>query len=122
MPRFKVTKFRTARRGISKVWLLVGIAVLVMIALGGLYWSRSGSNNETVIEPILVSVERGEFVSQVLDQGEIQSSDNVEIRCQVRARNGDVGVLSIIPEGSIVSACSPGACSAARRATAAGRC
>ena len=103
MPRFKVTKFRTARRGISKVWLLVGIAVLAMIALGGLYWSRSGSNNETVIEPILVSVERGEFVSQVLDQGEIQSSDNVEIRCQVRARNGDVGVLSIIPEGTIVS-------------------
>ena len=103
MPRFKVTKFRTERRGISKVWLLVGIAVLAMIALGGLYWSRSGSNNETVIEPILVSVERGEFVSQVLDQGEIQSSDNVEIRCQVRARNGDVGVLSIIPEGTIVS-------------------
>ena len=103
MPRFNVTKFRTARRGVSKAWLVVGIAVLAMVALGGWYWSRSGSDDEAIIEPILVSVERGEFVSQVLDQGEIQSSDNVEIRCQVRARNGDVGVLSIIPEGTIVS-------------------
>ena len=103
MARFTSSKIRDTRRAVSKVGIIVGLVVLALLIFGGFYWSQPGSDNETIIEPILVSVERGEFVSQVLDQGEIQSSDNVEIRCQVRARNGDVGVLSIIPEGTVVS-------------------
>ena len=103
MPRFKSSKIQDTRRAVSKTGVIVGLVVLALIVFGGIYWSQSGSDTETVIAPILVPVERGEFVSQVLDQGEIQSSDNVEIRCQVRARNGDVGVLSIIPEGTVVS-------------------
>ena len=47
-------------------------------------------------------VERGDFVSQVLDQGQIQSSENVEIRCEARARNGNTTVLNVVPEASLV--------------------
>jgi multidrug resistance efflux pump len=50
----------------------------------------------------MASVTKGEFVSQVLDQGEIQSSENVEIRCEVRARNGQMTVLTVVTEGSRV--------------------
>lgn len=56
-----------------------------------------------MIDPVLTSVIKGEFVSQVLDQGEVQSSENVEIRCEVRARNGSLSVIEVCEEGSRVS-------------------
>ena len=50
----------------------------------------------------MATVERGEFVSLVVDQGEVRSSENVEIRCEARARNGQLNVLQVIPEGTMV--------------------
>jgi multidrug efflux pump subunit AcrA (membrane-fusion protein) len=82
--------------------IIFGIAALVIGLLAWLYLSSSGS--KSVFNPILAEVKKGEFVSQVLDQGEIQSSDNVEIRCEVRSRNGQVSVIKVTPEGSSVKA------------------
>ena len=50
----------------------------------------------------MATVVNGEFVSQVLDRGEIQSSENVEIRCEVSARNGSLSVIQVVPEGTRV--------------------
>ena len=78
------------------------IAVALLALVGYFYWS--GNVAGETIEPIMAKVTRGEFVSQVLDQGEIQSSENVEIRCEVRARNGTLTVLSVCPEGVLAKA------------------
>ena len=64
----------------------------------------SGGDNAEIFNPITATVERGDFVSQVLDQGQIQSSENVEIRCEVRSRNGTTTVLNLAPEASAVDA------------------
>lgn len=82
------------------------IALFGMVAFGLIgftfYYINNSEDAGLAINPIMASVEKGEFVAQVLDQGEIQSSENVEIRCEVRARNGSLSVIEVIPEGSRV--------------------
>ena len=83
--------------------LLFGATVFGLIGVA-IYFFFSGNGGEVTINPVLAEVEKGEFVAQVLDQGEIQSSENVEIRCEVRARNGSLSVIELVPEGSRVAA------------------
>jgi multidrug resistance efflux pump len=91
------------RNGAAGPLILAAIAISVLV-LGGVFAVKYLNNGDSqeIFDPILATVERGDFVSQVLDQGEIQSSENVEIRCEVRARNGSTSVLSVVPEASRV--------------------
>ena len=81
--------------------VVFGLVAVTLVGAGIWYFIR-GQKTQTAIQPILAAVSTGDFVAQVLDQGEIRSSENVEIRCEVRARNGSVGVIEVIPEGSRV--------------------
>jgi len=91
------------RAGFSLVAVLIGVVVLVAMGAGGVYWIKSQSA-KSVFNPILAKVTKGDFVANVLCDGELQSSENVEIKCEVRARNGVVNVLQVVPEGTRVSA------------------
>ena len=93
--------FRKNRMGASKVLVLLLIAAIVLVGVGVKFFFFSGTTGPE-FDPILATVTRGEFVSKVLDQGEIESSENVELRCEVKARNGQVTVLKTCPEGSQV--------------------
>ena len=89
------------RSGVVGSMLLVGVVVCALLgALGYFFYNRGPV--EPAFNPILASVQKGDFVAKVLDQGEIQSSENVEIRCEVRARNGQLTVIALAPEGSRV--------------------
>jgi HlyD family secretion protein len=89
------------RRGSTSIAAIGG--VLLIVAIGGAaYWWISREDGMAVDQPILHTVSRGKFVAQVLDQGEVQSSDNVEIRCEARARNGAIKVIKLVPEGTMV--------------------
>lgn len=91
-----------ARRG-GKVAVLV---VLVIAAVGGMAgWrvlsgqSGSGAHDTPLTTPVKV----GPFVYEVVERGEIESSSNVEIRCEVRSRNSSgTTILQIVPEGTYV--------------------
>lgn len=96
--QFRIQQSRNGVVGPLVVFALVAVA---LVGFAAYYYFASGKENET-IEPIMATVTRGEFVSQVLDQGEVQSSENVEIRCEVRARNGQLSVISVVPEGTRV--------------------
>ncbi|MEM9940149.1 MAG: HlyD family efflux transporter periplasmic adaptor subunit [Planctomycetota bacterium] len=89
------------RRGVAAQLILVATVSVGLLAFAIFYWNGS-ADQTALIQPILSEVTRGEFVSQVLDQGEVQSSANVEIRCEARARNGSISVLKVTPEGSSV--------------------
>ena len=99
------TSFQTLlhknRRGLMAPFVVFGIVAVALIGIGAYYYLSSGGDGDE-INPIMANVTRGEFVSQVLDQGEVQSSENVEIRCEVRARNGSLSVLSVVQEGTLV--------------------
>ena len=89
------------RRGSTTAIALFGFVAVGLVGFT-LYYMNNGETSVMLVDPIMTSVEQGEFVAQVLDQGEIQSSENVEIRCEVRARNGSVSVIEVVPEGSRV--------------------
>ncbi|MEZ6096570.1 MAG: HlyD family efflux transporter periplasmic adaptor subunit [Pirellulaceae bacterium] len=91
----------SVRRGISLPVIILAIVTLLLLGSGTFFVLKRGSSTPA-IDPILATVTEGEFVSQVLDQGEVQSSENIEIRCQVQARNGQISVLEIVAEGSNV--------------------
>ena len=90
-----------SRAGSLTPVVLFGVAAMGLLGFT-VYYMATGKSAGPAINPILTTVERGEFVAQVLDQGEIQSSENVEIRCEVRARNGTLSVIEVVPEGTRV--------------------
>lgn len=92
---------RSHRSGVIVPLVIIAVVAVFLVG-GGMYYYFVGAGDELAINPIVVPVERGEFVAQVVDQGEVQSSENVEIRCEARARNGQLTVLEVVPEGTLV--------------------
>lgn len=85
---------------------LVLIGVLFVVILGVGTWAYlSGSGTSNLDEPLTAKVTRGLFIKEVLDQGEIQSSDFVEVRCKVKSRYGSRGVTvkRVVEEGTLVN-------------------
>ena len=97
----RFSRYQVRRDGISRP-----VVILLILLIGGgafgAYSLFSGGSSEPTFDPILAEVVQGEFVSKVLDQGEIESSANVELRCEVKARNGETTVLKTTQEGSRV--------------------
>lgn len=53
--------------------------------------------------PLTASVSSGPFLQQVIERGEVESSSNVEIRCQVQSRlAAGTPIIEIVPEGAYV--------------------
>jgi len=96
------------RRHPNRRGAIVPIMMAGTFAFGGLaflmYWTFLRPSNEVVVDAILKPVIKGEFVAKVLDQGEVQSAENIEIKCQVGSRNGNVTVIDAVKEGSKVYA------------------
>lgn len=94
-------RYHFRRNGISRP-----VVILLILLIGGVAFGAfsllAGGSSEPAFNPILAEVIQGEFVSKVLDQGEVESSENVELRCEVKARNGQTTVLKTTLEGSRV--------------------
>lgn len=94
---------RSAGGGFSYRGLLIALAVLAAVpTLAYSLWpglSSSGAGGA----PLMHTVERGEFIHEVIDRGTVESSSNVEVRCEVRSKgSGGITILEIIPEGTYV--------------------
>ena len=75
----------------------IAIVMIVLTTIGvGVYLLASGKRTSEEGAPIMIAATRGEFVAQVLDQGEIQSSENIEIRCEVRPAGGSISAQDMI--------------------------
>lgn len=92
------------RRGSARPILIAMIAA-ALAGGGGYYWwkMRSESAASTEGKPILEMISKGPFDHIVLEQGEIESSSNNEVKCEVKGRGGSgTPILSVIPEGTYV--------------------
>ncbi len=106
-----MSPFRSNRRfaGCRRAFLSRGllIALALLLAVPAIVWSMRPSLPWTSEEalPTMQAVERGEFVHDITERGNVESASNVEIRCEVQAL-GSAGtrILEIIPEGSYVQA------------------
>ena len=93
------------RRGAVKtiVFLIVATAIC---GFGGYAWWQSkgtGMYAASDNDPLLHEVQTGPFDHIVLEQGEIESSSNNEVKCEVKGRGGSgTPILTLITEGTIV--------------------
>jgi len=81
------------------VWTLTAVA-----AVAGVVYvvSRSGGEAES-IDQVEHTIARGEFIHRVVVPGEIESSENSEVRCEVKARNSSgTSILWVEKEGKRV--------------------
>ena len=95
---------RFAPRRSGNVTALLLIAMVVIAALLGVLWLTFGSSgNDEGVLPIFQKVVRESYSHIVLEQGEVQSSDNFEIKCEVKNRTGgnspSTTILDIVKEG-----------------------
>jgi len=104
-----MTRFRSAavavrrRKGFSYRGVLIVLAVVGAVpAIGWSVWPGHSWNNQES-GPMMHTVERGEFVHEITDRGNLESSSNVEIKCEVKSQ-GAAGtqILEVIPEGTYV--------------------
>jgi multidrug efflux pump subunit AcrA (membrane-fusion protein) len=91
-------------RGGILISLLLALAVLAGLGWGGYRAWQSNAEAELAPDLIVDQVTRGSFDHIVLEQGELESSKNVDVLCEVRARSGGAGtpILWVVPEGTAV--------------------
>lgn len=93
---------RTAGRRGSTLVLVLGVLIVAAILIVAIWFFLKGEA-EASTGPVTKEVLRGPFDHIVLEQGEVESSSNIEIRCEVKSRNSaGTQVLWVIPEGSHV--------------------
>ncbi len=89
----------------------VRIAVVVALLLGAAshFVGKRRSKNQTWSDeqapPVTAPVAAAAFVQEVVERGEVESSSNIEVRCEVQGR-GSLGtaIIEIVPEGTYVKA------------------
>lgn len=86
----------TGRAGGILVKLVVLLTV-TMLSAGGIYYGLQLRGPEDLARSLITqAATRGAFDHIVLEQGEIESSRNTELVCQVRSRSGSSGGTSIL--------------------------
>ncbi len=86
---------------------MVGLMVCLVLAgvtgwIGYTYWYKGG-DSVSLDDLIVRQVDRGPFDHVVLEQGEIESSSNKELICEVESRgSGGTQILWVIDEGTRV--------------------
>lgn len=97
------TSGRKTNRRQGTILPIIAAGLLALVCLGSvMYYTFLRPKDEAVVDAIMKAVSKGEFVAKVLDQGEVQSAENVEIKCNVGSRNGSVSVIDVVPEGTKV--------------------
>ena len=78
--------------------ILIGVVGYFLASWIGSAFSSSGG--EDVIE---YTATREKFVNEITEKGEVSSSENKEILCEVQAKyTSNITILKIIPEGTMV--------------------
>jgi HlyD family secretion protein len=101
-PRRARRRAAARRRGMSRGRMLFSGVVVSALALGG-YAFLSRPAVKRVERPLTQLVSLAPFENVVVEQGEIESSKNEEIRCEVKARGtSGITIIEVVPEGAMV--------------------
>ena len=73
--------------GFSLTGVLATLAVVGGAAGLFSYWWTYRAKSAPIASALVHTVARGEFVLDVTERGELESTGNVEVRCEVKSRN-----------------------------------
>ncbi len=97
-----ISPLRHAKRRGSFAIIVLFALIFIVAATGVVLYLRYETRDETA-KLITHTVERAPFQHIVLEQGEIESSQNVEVVCNVKSRNRDgTAILWVADEGTWV--------------------
>ena len=99
-----ITSGRSSRRSGRYAITIIG-ALVSCVLLVSLFLALSGrtSRDRSDVEVLLHRVQRTDFEAFVTEPGDVTSSNNVEVRCQVESRGGaGVAIVDICEEGTLV--------------------
>lgn len=101
---------RGNRRGNALVLTVIAILVIALVALIG-WWFVGRDSGGGAPQVLVNTVSRGPYDFVVLEQGEVESANNTELKCEVKSRGaggggsgGSITILEVIPEGTMVQA------------------
>ncbi|MEM6473979.1 MAG: HlyD family efflux transporter periplasmic adaptor subunit, partial [Planctomycetota bacterium] len=100
-PGFVRMRAEARRGGVTGALLTFVVIIGVLGAIGYSFYYDRGDNIDTG-ELITKPVTRGAFDHIVLEQGEIESSSNIEVICEVKSKTGGTPILWVIDEGTKV--------------------
>jgi len=80
------------------------VLLVVLVGIAAVAWFYFSRDRKATAENILLTpVFRGPYEHIVLEQGQVESSSNVEIRCEVKSRSGGgTEIISVVDEGTNV--------------------
>lgn len=86
--------------------LMISAVAVTVLLIGGAYFYFFNQSAAAAGRPILTKVAtRGPFEHVIKDQGEVESSGNIEVLCEVESRNSaGTAILWVIEEGTSVQA------------------
>lgn len=95
--------YKTFRSGLTLPAIMAIAAALTLVVMSGYWWWNSSASDKGATNAILHTVARNDFVLDIIERGEIQSSGLNEVRSQVKSNNTPgVAILRIVPEGTEV--------------------
>ncbi|MCC7084362.1 MAG: HlyD family efflux transporter periplasmic adaptor subunit [Pirellulales bacterium] len=87
--------------------LIVPLAVVAAVVAAVILLVKPmmrGSEPDDASRVVVQKIERGTFEHNVIEPGELESSNNVEVRCEVEARNSSgTVILEVVPNGAEVN-------------------
>jgi RND family efflux transporter MFP subunit len=85
------------------MWLILAVAVIGIALAIWQFPTFFGKANDTQSKAATIPVAKVTFAHSVIEPGEIESSNNTDIRCEVQARNtSGVMIIEIVPNGTVV--------------------
>ncbi len=92
------------RSGSVKSISLITVSVVSIVIVVVLWRNSTEGANPLSSNDLMFEVVRGPFESTIIEPGDLESSSNVEIRCEVKSNNGGSGtaILNIVEEGTYV--------------------
>lgn len=94
----RMLRRRSPRAGVS--WTMLIFVLIVLGAGAGATWYYLKPEETNQATPFEYVVRRATFVYETSERGELESSRNVEVRCQVKGSS--TAILELIPEGTFV--------------------
>ncbi len=97
---------RLPRRGNAMVIIVVFLVIVAGVG-SAVWWAFFREKGDAASGPIVSTAFNGPYDFIVLEQGEVEAANAIELRCEVKSRGaggsggGGIAILEVVPEGTL---------------------